>query len=218
LQPTYSLSSLEGYWNRHSKIKKVFSKPNSILQDSSQTPRTPQQNQLSQISPPTPTDLLRYRYHHGTNLGYIFVLEKWLHGSGFHPSSKGGSELDAVTTSVSEIGVEKTRHKWEDHWMNAVMEEEWEWILNEGRVTTIRLPVEYFTLGPEWCKDTPFEAVGSVYENSWGFVKEFVRRCREWGVGVLIDFHAVYGGANGGAHSGSGSGKAELWGSKSNLE
>ena len=136
----------------------------------------------------------------------------------FPVSSKGGSELDAVSASVSEIGFEKTRLKWEDHWRNAVREEEWEWIVNEGKVTSIRLPVGYFTLGPEWCKDTSFENVGSVYENSWGFVKEFVRKCREWGVGILIDFHAVYGGANGDAHSGSGSGKAELWGSKSNLE
>jgi aryl-phospho-beta-D-glucosidase BglC (GH1 family) len=59
----------------------------------------------------------------------------------FSSSSKGGSELDAVTASVSEIGVGKTRRKWEDHWRNAVREEEWDWIVNEGRVTSIRSPV-----------------------------------------------------------------------------
>jgi aryl-phospho-beta-D-glucosidase BglC (GH1 family) len=199
-------------------MKKLLSQAKFTLQDPSQNSRTTVQNQPSQISPPTPKDLLRYRYHHGTNLGSIFVLEKWLHGSMFPSSSKGGSELDAVASSVEEIGVEKTREKWEEHWKNAVREEEWEWLVNEGRVTSIRLPVGYFTLGPQWCKCTPFERVGKVYENSWGFVKEFVRESREWGIGVLIDLHAVYGGANCDAHSGSGNGKAELWGNRSNLK
>ena len=52
------------------------------------------------IRPPTQLDVLRYRYHHGANLGGIFVLEKWLYGSMFDPEAKGGSELDAVTAYV----------------------------------------------------------------------------------------------------------------------
>lgn len=46
---------------------------------------------------PSPTDILRYRYHHGPNLGGIFVFEQWLHGSMFDANSAGSSELDAVT-------------------------------------------------------------------------------------------------------------------------
>lgn len=49
----------------------------------------------STIRNPTVTDVLRYRYHHGTNLGTIFVLEQWLSPSMF--VSGGSSELDAVT-------------------------------------------------------------------------------------------------------------------------
>lgn len=45
---------------------------------------------------PSPQDVLRYRYHHGTNLGSIFVLERWLHPSMFVQGTNGDSELDAV--------------------------------------------------------------------------------------------------------------------------
>ena len=47
--------------------------------------------------PPTYLDNFRYRYHNGTNLGSIFVLEKWLFPSMFEPTTRGDSELDAVT-------------------------------------------------------------------------------------------------------------------------
>ena len=44
----------------------------------------------------TNTDVFNYRYHHGTNLGTIFVLEKWLSPSMYVQGSAGDSELDAV--------------------------------------------------------------------------------------------------------------------------
>ena len=50
------------------------------------------------VSTPSETDVLRYRYNYGTNLGGIFVLEQWMFGSMFDGNVKGGSELDAVTT------------------------------------------------------------------------------------------------------------------------
>ena len=50
----------------------------------------------SSIRNPTVTDVMRYRYHHGTNLGSIFVLEQWLSPSMFVNGAGGSSELDAV--------------------------------------------------------------------------------------------------------------------------
>lgn len=50
----------------------------------------------SNPAPPTATDIFRYRYQHGTNLGSIFVLEKWLHPKMFDKDSKGSSELEAT--------------------------------------------------------------------------------------------------------------------------
>ena len=55
-----------------------------------------QNDSPSHIQPPSPVDVLRYRYHHGTNLGSIFVLEQWLSPSMFVSGANGGSELDAV--------------------------------------------------------------------------------------------------------------------------
>jgi len=49
-------------------------------------------------------------------------------------------------------------------------------------------------------------------------VKAFVARAYTRGIGTLIDFHAVPGGANPGDHSGTNSGNVEFWGSTSNLK
>ena len=49
------------------------------------------------VSSPSETDVLRYRYNYGANLGGIFVLEQWMFGSMYDGNVKGGSELDAVT-------------------------------------------------------------------------------------------------------------------------
>lgn len=57
-----------------------------------------------------------------------------------------------------------------------------------------------------------------MYVNAWFQVKEFVARARSYGIGVLLDFHALPGGANGDAHSGTSSGQAALWGNQYNLE
>lgn len=55
--------------------------------------------------------------------------------------------------------------------------------------------------------------MANVYINAWNIVKRLVEKCYDHGIGVLIDFHAVPGGANPASHSGTESGRAELWGS-----
>ncbi len=50
------------------------------------------------IGRPELKDILRYRYHHGANLGSIFVLERWLFGSMYDVGAAGSSELDAVVS------------------------------------------------------------------------------------------------------------------------
>lgn len=89
----------------------------------------------SRIHSPTPLEVLRYRYHHGTNLGSIFVLEKWLHPSMFPANAPNdqSSELAAVTASVQQIGLEATRGKFEEHWKNAVSTSDFDWLVNVAR-------------------------------------------------------------------------------------
>jgi aryl-phospho-beta-D-glucosidase BglC (GH1 family) len=115
--------------------------------------------------------------------------------------------------------MDRTREKWETHWNSALSDNMLYWLAHTACSTTIRLPVGYFTLGAEFCVGTPFAPdVAKVYVNAWAAVKKLVGRCLEYGIGVLLDFHALPGGANGEAHSGTGSGEAELWKSRADLE
>ncbi len=90
-------------------MKKILGKAQSAFSDAqSQSPYSHRKHQLpfqqqetpSRIEPPTALDVLRYRYHHGANLGSCFVLEKWLWPGMFEPGVKGDSELDAVQAYV----------------------------------------------------------------------------------------------------------------------
>ncbi|KAF2092248.1 glycoside hydrolase family 5 protein [Saccharata proteae CBS 121410] len=169
------------------------------------------------IPPPTAIDVLRYRYHHGCNLGAVYVLEKWLFPSMYPKNCPGNksSELECVKASVKEIGLEQTREKWEKHWANALTDSDLDWLVDVGHCTTIRLPIGYFTLGPQFCAHTPFSSCADVYVNAWSSVKQLTSRCRARGIGILLDLHGLPGGANGNEHSGTNSGAAEHWKSSS---
>jgi hypothetical protein len=85
------------------------------------------------IQDPTSLDILRYRYHHGTNLGSIYVLEKWLHPSRFPEGCTGSSELEAVKAWVDRVGLEETRVKFEEQWRNAVSDDDIKWLREEAK-------------------------------------------------------------------------------------
>ncbi|TLD39379.1 glycoside hydrolase family protein [Venturia nashicola] len=177
------------------------------------------QNITSSPKPPTKLDIIRYRYHYGVNLGSVYVLENWLFGSAFPPSAtdRQTSELEAVKGWTNEIGLEATREKFESRWRDELKNIDWDWLANKARVTSIRLPIGYFTLGPDYCNGTPFEPYATVYRNAWNSVRALVATARFHGIGVLIDYHALPGGANPGDHSGTNSGAAELWNNVPNL-
>jgi hypothetical protein len=56
-----------------------------------------------------------------------------------------------------------------------------------------------------------------VYSSAWSAVTSLCTRLNAAGIGVLIDFHALPGGANPDIHSGTSSGSAALWGNSQNL-
>lgn len=199
-------------------FRKIYSKIKSITRSTKgrQLPMTDTVH--PGISPPALADVTRYRYHHGTNLGSVFVLERWLTGGMFHESAKGSSELAAVESWVKYEGIDKARERFERHWRDYVSDSDLDWLRDVAKCTTVRLPIGYFTLGPQYCKHTPFKKVAPVYQKAWEAVKDLVQRCRERGIGVLIDLHALPGGANAQDHSGTDSGKAGLWSSHTNLE
>ncbi|TGZ85275.1 glycoside hydrolase [Ascodesmis nigricans] len=148
--------------------------------------------------PPSDRDIFRYRFHHGVNLGSVFVLEKWLYPSMFPDGTE--AELDAVIEHGRQHGLEATRKKWEQHWCTAVTGEDLSFISQHA--TAIRLPIGYYHLGPSFCSNTPFEPVADVYRNAWTFICTFINIATSNGLGVLIDLHALPGGANPDVHSG----------------
>lgn len=172
----------------------------------------------SQVHPPTLTDVIRYRLHYGTNIGSIFILERWLTGSMYPANTTGQSELAAVEGWVKLEGIQKTKERFEKHWKEYVSDADLDYLKNVAKCTTVRLRIGYFTLGAPYCVGTPFDKVSAVYQNAWAAVQVLVKRCRDRGIGVLVDLHGLPGGANTGIHSGTDSGKAEFWTSSSYRE
>lgn len=93
----------------------------------------PSQDGPANINPPQPSEVLRYRYQHGTNLGSVFVLEKWLTGSMYAEGSSGSAELAAVTGLVKANGVDATREKFENHWRNYCSDEDLDWLVRDAK-------------------------------------------------------------------------------------
>lgn len=169
------------------------------------------------IREPTPLDILRYRYHHGTNLGSVYVIERWLVPSSFPEGAEGSSELAAVKAWVDQIGIEATKQKFEERWANAVSDEALGWLVNKAKATTVRLPIGYYDLpGRDFTEGTPFEPYAYVYSGAWNSIRTLIARLRARSIGVVIDLHALPGGANAQEHSGTNSGRAEFWNSTSN--
>jgi hypothetical protein len=80
-------------------------------------------------------DIIRYRYHHGANLGSIYVLEKWLTPSAFPPSTPDDqtSELSCVRSWVEQIGIDETKKKFEQRWSKALCDDDWKWLNDTGQ-------------------------------------------------------------------------------------
>lgn len=121
----------------------------------------------SNITPPTLADVTRYRYAHGVNLGSIFVQEKWLTGAFYPEGCSGTSELAAVTGWLKKEGLEETRARYQKHWKDYVTDADLDWLRDVAKCNSVRLPIGYFTLGPAYCNETPFQDASFVYINAW---------------------------------------------------
>lgn len=81
---------------------------------------------------------------------------------------------------------------------------DWAFLRDTGKVASVRLPIGWFTLGPRFCGGTPFEEYAAIYENAWPAVRSYVDAAARHGIAVLLDLHALPGGANTNEHSGTG--------------
>ncbi|CAN9386482.1 unnamed protein product [Alternaria alternata] len=131
------------------------------------------------ISDPTTLDVLRYRYHHGTNLGSVYVIERWLQGSRFPDGAEGSSELAAVQAWVDRVGVAETKQKFEEHWANIIHDNAIGWLANVAKCTTVRLPIGYYDLpGAVFTQGTPFEPYAEIYTGAWDSIRTLIQRVR----------------------------------------
>ncbi|KAF2741724.1 glycoside hydrolase family 5 protein [Sporormia fimetaria CBS 119925] len=185
----------------------------STIQNSQQRPS---QQGAAAVQPPTDLDILRYRYHHGPNIGSIYVLERWMYPWIFPDGASGESELSAVTAWIDRIGRVEAKKKFEQHWANALSDTDLEWLSREAKCTTIRLPVGYFDLDPSLLSGTTFEPYSDIYSAAWPSIRNLITRLRAHSIGTLLDLHALPGGANKEIHSGTETKRADFWTSASN--
>lgn len=121
------------------KAKAAYEEHTSSNQQSfapaNQQPQQPISNQdgPENIQSPHPLEVMRYRYQHGTNLGSVFVLERWLTGSMFQEGSGGSAELAAIEGLVKANGIDATKDKFERHWREYCSDEDLDWLVNDAK-------------------------------------------------------------------------------------
>lgn len=141
---------------------------------------------------------IRYRKQVGVNIGTWFVLEAWMAPSMF--SCAYGSKVSELDFhkgyGSSDKGISSAKSRLEKHWDQFIRKSDLEEMASLG-INTVRLPIGYWTLGPKWVKDTPFAPYAKAYENSWKYVRRFIKWADELDIGVLVDVHGAYGSQNG---------------------
>ena len=129
-------------------------------------------------------------------------------------SGHKSAELDIASGWGS---VENARALLERHWDTFITKSDFEYLSSIG-INTVRLPIGYFNLGPDFVKGTAFEKVGSVYQNSWPRIVRAINMANDAGLGILVDLHGAVGSQNGQAHSGVSTGGVQLFDNKDNVD
>lgn len=159
---------------------------------------------------PDKRSIYRNRQNFGVNFGSLFVQESYIFGKFFIDNT--GNEFDAINAYIRASGIEKTKKELEDHWNGYVSDDDWKWLKEKG-ITAVRLPVGYWHVaGGKFTSGTPYQKLASVYTGSWNAIVEVVNKAKNHDIGVLIDLHALPGGANTSSdHSGIICATAEFW-------
>lgn len=159
--------------------------------------------------PPTIKSIYQSRHNFGVNFGSLFVQESFIFGKFFPDGSN--TEFSGVSSYIKEHGLDQTRKDLEDHWNGFVTDDDWKWLASVG-VTAVRIPIGYWHVnGGLYTKGTPFEKISAVYKNAWPILKNIIKKASEYQIGVLIDLHALPGGANCSEHSGIENKSAQFW-------
>lgn len=124
------------------------------------------------------------------------------------------SELDVASGWGSTTAA---RAVLERHWDTFINQSDFHYLSSIG-INTVRLPIGYWSLGPSFCQNTPFEAVSDVYQNSWPRIVRAINMAATSGISVLIDLHGAVGSQNGQPHSGISDGVTNLFSNPSDVQ
>ncbi len=126
------------------------------------------------------------------------------------------NQLSEVDIAHGWQSVEGARAVLERHWDTFITEDDFSYLSSIG-INTVRLPIGYWNLGPEFCQNTPFEDVAEVYRDSWPRIIRTINYAASHGIGVLVDLHGAPGSQNGQQHSGVSDGQTNMFGSDDNV-
>ncbi|KAJ3796718.1 glycoside hydrolase [Lentinula aff. detonsa] len=154
---------------------------------------------------PIRASVFRYRQQQSVNLGSWFVQEQWMVPSVFECAAEPRiAEVDIANGGCNPQAI------LEEHWDTFITQQDFSYLASIG-INTVRLPIGYWSLGPNFVEDTPFANVSSVYENAWTHVVRAINMAEVSNIAVIVDLHGAPGSQNGQPHSGISSGQAELF-------
>lgn len=122
-------------------------------------------------------------------------------------SEKKFSEIDIAygwgSTTAARAVLER-------HWDTFITEQDFQYLASIG-INTVRIPIGYWNLGPDFCVGTPYEGAADVYQNSWPRIVRAINMASSAGIGILVDLHGAPGSQNGQHHSGVSDGATNLF-------
>jgi glucan 1,3-beta-glucosidase len=141
---------------------------------------------------PTPTRPYTHPTHlRGVNLGGWLLLEKWM-----KPSLFEGLAATDETTWCAELGP-KAPAKLRAHWENFITREDFAWLAGVG-INAVRIPVGHWIFGPPYPYHPKYgQSPHPFVEGGLDILDQAFQWATEFGLSVVLDFHAAPGCQNG---------------------
>jgi glucan 1,3-beta-glucosidase len=146
---------------------------------------------------------------------FRFIHEKWMTPSLF--SCASGSQAAEMDIAYGWWSIDNARTVLERHWDTFINDTDFQYLASIG-INTVRLPIGYWNLGPDFMQATAFEAVAQVYRNCWPRIVRAINQAVDAGIGVLVDLHGAVGSQNGQQHSGVSDGATNFFNVPSNMD
>jgi aryl-phospho-beta-D-glucosidase BglC (GH1 family) len=122
-----------------------------------------------------------------------------------------GKKYSEIDIAQGWGNTQSARFVLERHWDTFITMDDFKYLASIG-INTVRLPIGFWNLPSEYCRDTPYNDVCEVYEQSWPRIVRAINMAARVNIGVLVDLHGAVGSQNGEHHSGVSDGVTGLFG------